>query len=176
LESDLKKFRNRKRKLERPQYYLFATNVALTAVPKVGGRARIESLLESYATKLGMKDFGVWDYNDLRGFLDGEANIRKAYGMLITAGDVLAITAEAAKISKPKFVEVMHTFLQKELLGDTAAKLQFGGDDTDVRIPPCICLCRLAYSRFGGNCEYAIGGRGTPDGGSSLIGGRREGA
>lgn len=135
LERDLKKFRDRKRKLERPQYYLFATNVALTAVPNVGGRARIENLLKSYAAKLGMKGFGVWDYNDLRGFLDGDANIRKAYGILITAGDVLAITAEAAKISKPEFVEVMHTFLQKELLGDTAAKLQFGGEDSDVRIP-----------------------------------------
>jgi hypothetical protein len=135
FEGDLKKFTSKKRKLEPPQFYLFATNVALSPVPRVGGRARVEELLRIYASKLGMKATSVWDYNDLRSFLDGDASIRTAYGNLITAGDVLATAVTAARISRPEFVEVMHAFLQKELLGDMAAKLQFGGEDAGVRIP-----------------------------------------
>jgi len=37
LDSDLKKFLNKRRKLQKPQYYIFVTNVRLSSVPKTGG-------------------------------------------------------------------------------------------------------------------------------------------
>ncbi|MFH0781547.1 MAG: hypothetical protein V2B20_06280 [Pseudomonadota bacterium] len=89
LEGDLKKFLNRKRDLPRPEYYLFATNISLTGVAEKGSRDRASGLLQKFATKLPLKGHGVWDYNDFRGFLDGDQNLRLAYGHLVTAGDVL---------------------------------------------------------------------------------------
>src|SRR5262245_19486423 len=69
LEGDLKKFLSIKRKLPKPEYYLFVTNVPLSGVADSGGRDRASDLLQDYSAKLHLKDFGIWDYNDLRGFL-----------------------------------------------------------------------------------------------------------
>ena len=44
---------------------------------------------EEYRPKLDLNGCACWDYNDLRGFLDGDQDIRTAYGHFITAGDVL---------------------------------------------------------------------------------------
>ena len=135
LESDLKKFTNRKRKLQKPDYYLFATNVALTAAAGSGGRDRTEALLEKYKAKLGLRAFGVWDYNDIRGFLDGDADLRAAYGHFLSAGDVLTRLASTLSLKRPDFMDVMHAFLQKELVADMAAKLQSAGEDPETQIP-----------------------------------------
>src|ERR1041385_35364 len=146
LESDLKKYSNRRRKLVKPQYYIFVTNLGLSAVPKSGGRAQVTALLESYSAKLGLKDFAIWDYNDLRGFLDGDSDLRSAYGNFITAGDVLAAMMHNLTIDKPDFLDVMHTFLQKELITDMSAKLQSAGEDPDVQIPLANVFVDLPYA------------------------------
>lgn len=135
LEADLKKYLASSKKYKRPDYFIFATNVSLTAVPEVGGRDKLTKVLEGHAQRLGIKGTSVWDYNDIRGFLDGAADIRIAYGHLITAGDVLhellaQITAGAEELN-----DVMHTFLQKEFVADISAKLQSAGDDPELQIP-----------------------------------------
>ena len=135
LEQDLKKFKSRSRKLRKPEYYVFATNVRLTAVHRVGSRDRVSKLLDSYATALKIKAHAVWDYNDLRGFIDADEDIRGAYTHFITAGDVLAEVIKHIKLERADFVGVMHAFLQKELIADFSAKLQSAGDDPERQIP-----------------------------------------
>jgi hypothetical protein len=146
LESDLKKYLNRRRKLTKPQYYIFVTNLRLSAVPEVGGRAQVTELLENYSPKLGLKDFAIWDYNDLRGFLDGDSDLRSAYGNFVTAGDVLAAMMSNITIDRPDFLDVMHTFLQKELITDMSAKLQSAGEDPEVQIPLANVFVDLPYA------------------------------
>jgi hypothetical protein len=135
LEVDLKKFLVKKRKLLKPEYYLFVTNVPLSGVAETGGRDRVDAMLQDYSSKLHLKDHAVWDYNDLRTFLDGDADLRSAYGHFITAGDVLAQMMDLLSPQRADFADVMHTFLQKELIADMSAKLQSAGEDPDVQIP-----------------------------------------
>jgi hypothetical protein len=146
LESDLKKFLNKRRKLQKPQYYIFVTNVRLSSVPKTGGRDQVAEVLKAYSPKLSLKDYGIWDYSDLRGFLDGNASLRSAYGHLVTAGDVLTEMMKVLKLERPDFVEVLHTFLQKELIADMSAKLQSAGEDPDVHIPLAKVFVDLPYA------------------------------
>src|SRR5262245_2421854 len=135
LEGDLKKFLVKRRKLPKPEYYLFVTNVPLSGVAETGGRDRASALLREYSAKLHLKDFSIWDYNDLRGFLDGDADLRAAYGHFITTGDVLAQMTKVLNRHRTDFADIMHTFLQKELIADMSAKLQSAGEDPDVQIP-----------------------------------------
>jgi hypothetical protein len=135
LDGDLKKFLNKRRKLPKPDYYLFVTNVALSAAAETGGRDRVSAVLDGYQTKLRLRDYDVWDYNDLRGFLDGDADLRAAYGHFITAGDVLSLMMELLKFQRVDFADVMYAFLQKELIADMSAKLQSAGEDPEVQIP-----------------------------------------
>lgn len=142
LAGDLKKFENKRRKLRIPQYYIFATNVSLTSLPssgggqkpkRAGGRAKAEKALADFTEKHRLKGYAIWDGNDIRTFLDNNADVRTAYGNFITTGDILkqiytTITGGESSI------EVIHTVLQKELIADMNAKLQSAGDDPDVQI------------------------------------------
>jgi len=146
LASDIKKYFSRKRRLPKPEYYILVTNVALSGVARRGGRDRVAQALEGYKKKLGLKGHAIWDYSDLRGFLDGDQDVRRAYGHFITAGDVLS---EMMRLLNPKgadFAEVMDCFLQKELLEDTAAKLQSSGDDPQQKIPLAQVFLDLPYA------------------------------
>jgi len=153
LDGDLKKFVSKKRKLPKPQYYILATNVALSGVAASGGRDRVTRALEEYSGKLGLKSYAIWDYNDIRGFLDGDTDIREAYGHFITSGDVLAQIAEWVKPKMPDFIGVMHSFLQKELVADMSAKLQSAGEDPELQIP---LACVFVDLPFASSAEAAV--------------------
>ena len=49
-------------------------------------------------------------------------------------------------IDRPDFLDVMHTFLQKELITDMSAKLQSAGEDPDVQIPLSNVFVDLPYA------------------------------
>lgn len=133
MAKDVAKYRKR-RDLRKPWYYLIATNLKLTASNKTGTRDRMESELAATAKRLNLKGFGVWDYNDLRGFLDNFADIRTAYGHLVTAGDVLATLGKSSGGDSTKFIKAIALYLEKELNSEVAAKLQAAGDDPELRI------------------------------------------
>lgn len=147
LDVDLKKFLSKKRKLPKPDYYVLVTNVALSGVAESGGRDRITKKLEEYAKKIQLKGHAIWDYNDIRGFIDGDADIRSAYGHFITAGDVLTQIAECLKLQDPDFVEVMRLFLQKELIADMSAKLQSAVEDPELQISLASVFVDLPFAR-----------------------------
>lgn len=110
--------------------------MALTATHQSGSRDRVAQYLDRLVQHGKLRDYGIWDYNDLRGFIDGDADIRSAYGHFITAGDVLAeVIRSIASLRRPDFTDVMHVFLQKELIADASAKLQSAGEDPERQIP-----------------------------------------
>src|SRR5438270_620216 len=81
------------------------------------------AILRSTGKKVDLKGFDIWDYDKLRSMLDDAADIRRAYAAWITPGDVLLQAVESIA-SKPDFVDVMATFLQKELLEDQHVNLR----------------------------------------------------
>lgn len=135
LASELKKFATRTRKLRKPEYYLFATNVILTPTHKSGGKDRAYATIRKYRKRFPLKDFDIWDYDKLRVYLDDSEEIRHAYAAWITPGDVLAEVMSWLRPQQPDFEKVLANFLQKEMLADQYANLEQAGHSLQDRIP-----------------------------------------
>lgn len=73
-----------------PQYLIVATNVRLSSVPRRGGIDRVNDLLSAYAQRLGLKDWALWDANQLSAYLDAYPEISRRFAEFLTPGDVLA--------------------------------------------------------------------------------------
>lgn len=135
LESDLKKFVDPDRKLRKPQYYIFATNVVLTAVADSGSKDKAAALFEKYAAELGVQDYDIWDADKISRFLDDHQEIRRAYAAWITSGDVLAEVMGWFQSRRPDFERVIRRFLQEELRRDQFARLGQAGSTGEDQIP-----------------------------------------
>jgi hypothetical protein len=101
LKSEFEKFASGQRRLRRPEYYLFCTNVVLTPAHEVGTKDRAFALAGSYRDSLPLKGFDVWDYDKIRCLLDGSPDIRRTYAAWITPGDVLAGIAQLLEEVRP---------------------------------------------------------------------------
>jgi len=133
IQSELKKFEDMERGLRRPDFYIVATNVVLSSVADTGGKDKIYRLLERAKGRLGVKDCRIWDYDQIRVFLDAHQEIRSAYTAWITPGDVLASAMQALRPERSDFESVISIFLQKQLLADLYANLEQAGHASDER-------------------------------------------
>jgi len=134
LKGDLKKFADTKRNLRTPDYYLFVTNLKLSAVPETGSKDRARATLEDFKSQLSLKGYDIWSYDELCRFIDDNLEIRKAYAGFITTGDILSEMMCLIQMQKPDFLTIMTTFLQKQLLHDQAARLDSAGQVMDQQI------------------------------------------
>ncbi len=135
LRKELEKYTRPDRKLRKPDYYLFVTNVVLTPVAELGGKDKLVGHLEAQKKTLGLKDFRVWDYDQLRTFLDMHIGVRTAYSAWITPGDVLAAVLEQIKLRQADFGAVMLNYVQKELRAEQYVRLGAAGHSEQDRIP-----------------------------------------
>ncbi|WP_242360517.1 NACHT domain-containing NTPase [Anaeromyxobacter sp. SG17] len=126
LSGELKKFRERGRRLRRPEYYILATNVVLTPTHESGGKDRVMKCLADACADLGIRDTDVWDYDKLCRLLDNNADVRTRYSTFITPGDVLAEALRGTS-APPDFHETITAFLQRELRADQYVKLEQAG-------------------------------------------------
>jgi hypothetical protein len=133
LRSELKTYRAGGRRL--PDFYLFATNATLSPVAGTGAKDAVLSCLADAVNEGLVKEFLVWDYDQLCRFLDAHDGLRRAYAAWITPGDILASLADAAELVTPDFRRTLSVFLQKELLGDQYASLEQAGHSPEDRIP-----------------------------------------
>ena len=134
LRSELDKFVDTTKKLKKPEYYIFVTNVVLTPVNGKGGKDKAFALINEYKDRLSIKDFRIWDYDQIGVFLDDAKDIRHAYAAWITSGDVLAHVMEHFK-SKHNFEEIITQFLQRELVANQYANLEQAGHSSDKKTP-----------------------------------------
>lgn len=146
LEKDFRRYLTRKVAIRRPDYYIFATNVAFSGTAGTGGQDRFDALVEKYRGQIGIQSSSLWDYNYLRAVLDGDVDLRSTYGHFVTAGDVLAQMATWRESQRVDFIDVMHSYLQKELLADSGAKLQAAGEDPELQIPLASVFVDLPFA------------------------------
>jgi hypothetical protein len=135
VSGELKKFTITKRRLRKPEYYILATNVILSPVAARGFKDKVSALIRSYKSKIGLKDFDIWDYDKIRVFLDNNRDVATTNAAWISSGDVLAEVIKAVKIGEPDFDQTMSNFLQKELLADQYANLEQAGHVPENQIP-----------------------------------------
>ena len=150
LKGEIRKYIDPDSNLRKPDYFIFATNVVLTSVSEKGSKDRVMAVLElsekgskdrvmavleDFKKQSSLKGYAVWDYDQIRGFLDADKDVREANEFFITPGDVLSrILRQLAPTSTdrcPLFVE----FLEKELLSDEFVNLEQAGHGAEERIP-----------------------------------------
>jgi len=79
LRRELEDFATKPKRKHKPQYYIFATNVVLTPVAISGGKDLAEELLHSFRDRLPLKDFRIWDRDQLCNFLDVYSELRRRF-------------------------------------------------------------------------------------------------
>jgi hypothetical protein len=90
---------------QRPEYLIVATNIPLSAVPRTGGKDRINSLIAEFAPAIGLKDWRIWDAVQIGAFLDAFPDVRRSFAALITPSEVLAALRD--KLDYPPEVSVV---------------------------------------------------------------------
>ena len=135
LKDELKKYTDPESKLRKPDYFIFATNVVLTPALDKGSKDQAIAALEEFKSQSPLKDYAIWDYDQIRTFLDSYQDIRKAYTAFVTSGDVLAEIISRLSPSPTDMYETFVRFLEKELLSDECVKLEQAGHNVDDRIP-----------------------------------------
>ena len=90
---------------QRPQYLIVATDIPLSAVPRTGGKDRINSLIAQFAPAIGLKDWRIWDAVQIGAFLDAHPDVRRSFAALITPSEVLAALRD--KLDYPPEVSVV---------------------------------------------------------------------
>ena len=134
LKSELEKYLEPDSSRKKPDYYILATNVVLTPATGNGSKDKVNAVFDSFKEKLPLKGFAIWDYDQIRSFLDDNEDIRHAYSAWITSGDVLAELVKRLQPAPPNFEETLSIFLQKELLSDEYVNLEQAGHDANERI------------------------------------------
>ncbi len=135
LREELEKYCEPERKRRKPDYFVLATNVALTAVGEKGSKDRVASVLKEFQKRLSLKGFTIWDYDQIRVFLDNNEDVRNSNAAWITPGDVLVRIVETLSPRTPNFGSTLRNYLQKEMLNDEFVNLEQAGHDASERIP-----------------------------------------
>lgn len=134
LETELKGFASRRKRRRTPEFMILATNVVLTAVNATGSKDRAERVFTKYQKKLRLRGWRIWDFDEISKFLDDASDIRRAYGAWITPGDVLHEIISQLTPARPQFLDIMTSFLARELIADQYANLEQAGHHTDDKI------------------------------------------
>lgn len=143
LKAEFKKFKPQGRPRRRgvpdaricPDYYVFATNLVLSAKAGSGGKDRFTEVLEAYRVSHGLKGYVVWDGDHIRRMLEAQPGIRMSYAAWILPGDVLGSMMQHLGLHDSEFPSTVRRFLECELLDDQFAKLGQGGYTEANTIP-----------------------------------------
>ncbi len=120
-----------KRITRKPEYYVLATNVRLTAYPGAGGHDRVHEQLEEQRQALGLAGFVVWDAGVLTALLEEYSSIRRTYAAWITPGDVLSALLDDQRVAADDVAGGLATNAAKEMLARQRARLDQAGDAGD---------------------------------------------
>lgn len=145
LKDELSKFADTKKNLRTPEFYIFATNVNLSSVPDSGGKDKVKAVFEEFKSTVPIKDFRIWDYDQIRVFLDADQSVRRTYTAWITPGDVLSAMIDLIGSSKRDFMKTIGLYLQKELLMDQYVNLGQAGHAEEDKIQLADVFVDLPY-------------------------------
>ncbi len=135
LKQELDKYSGPDSNRRTPDYFIYATNVVLTPVRDTGSKDKVRDLLEDFKNHSGLKDYAIWDYDQLRTVLDRDDATRRAYAAFITPSDVLATILSELSSNRPDIYDALTIYLEKELLSDECVNLEQAGHSLDERIP-----------------------------------------
>lgn len=115
-----------------PDFLLFATNVRLSPSGKDAIKETINEQVSEL--KLPLRDFRVWDRDDIRGLLDDAPGIRAKYSPLITVGDLITQLLDRSQADEANFADALILHAASEFSDDFHLKLSQTGTYGDRRI------------------------------------------
>lgn len=118
-----------------PEYLIIASNVVLSAVQEVGGKDRLNRLLQHSADTGELRGWAVWDYDVICRLLDRSSSVRRVYRGFITPGDVLDEMMNFMHIRAVDFGHSASVFLQTEFFADRYVRLEQAGHTPEHKIP-----------------------------------------
>lgn len=134
------------RRMPRPEYLVFATNVVLTPVNQSGGTDRFEQLMMKYrdltdrgesSKKVGLpqlKGWAAWHPDQLAALLDNHPAVRHRFADLIMPGDVLSRLFDHVAEQDARISQVLVTHLVRTLKADLMVGLGESGDQSSQRL------------------------------------------
>ena len=135
LKDEIRKYTDPDNNLRSPDYFIYATNVVLTPVNERGSKDRVIAVLEDFKKQSTLKGYAVWDYDQIRAFLDAYEDVRIAYATFITPGDVLGKIIGLLQPSPHDLHGILLNYLEKEFLRDQFVNLGQAGHDSEEPIP-----------------------------------------
>lgn len=117
-----------------PHFIIFTTNVWLSSVPRSGGVDTTDSLVKSFAGRLGLKGWAVWGGDKIGRYLDNFSDIRKAFGGFITPGDVLDRLHELLSEEVIEFSEAAGRHARSELFASQWVRLNQAGSPESEKL------------------------------------------
>ncbi len=127
----------RKRKGERPDYYVVVTNVALSG--QVGGgiddvKKEIRDHAADPSREWDLKECDVWDRSKVERLLDAYPDVRQSFNGLLTPGDVLAAMGKMTTIPTEQTVPILDEHARTELAMEGKIALGEAGDLSNQRL------------------------------------------
>ncbi len=124
-----------KKRSPKPEYFIIASNVSLSATPGTGGIDRVTREMQQQCAKLGIRGWAVWHSENICRFLEKHDGIRTSYSAWILPGDILASLHRNVEAEKIETSAAIRYFLARELLKDRYAKLDQAGAADDRTMP-----------------------------------------
>jgi hypothetical protein len=132
LQREFRKYRDAKRRLKLPEFYLVSTNVRLSAAANVGGRDKVEDFLRSACSSLGIKRHHLWSADDLEVLLDTAPDIRRSYSAWLTPSDVLSDLIKS--LERPNLSRLLPLALSRDIREERDIRLRDAGQETEKPI------------------------------------------
>jgi hypothetical protein len=130
---ELDRFTTKNTKRRKPDFYVFVTNVVLTPAPNGGGKDKAAKLISDFHKKLPLKDYRLWDADQINIYLHSQKEIRERFSVQLTPGDILAKLSASLEQNHPNFTTIVTSYLSRQLIDDEDARLDQAGHRVDQR-------------------------------------------
>jgi hypothetical protein len=186
LAAEEQKFLDSAAGLRRPNFYIIATNIALSGADgraaggglRKGGYTKVAEELETWKASLGLTDYDIWPADKIIDLLVDAPGVRQSYAAWTTVGDVLTAVLERYTARSPDFATVIRRAMKNSLRRDQYARLKDAGSVSDPQIRTSQVFIDLPVqgpkSRTEDLEELVVTGRKRPDGHRSKACGTRK--
>ncbi|MEV7220333.1 hypothetical protein AB0N98_10685 [Streptomyces sp. NPDC093681] len=135
LRKEFKDWRESEKRKHKPDQFILATNVTLSATPRTGGIDRVTKALKEECESLGISRWVVWHSDTFNRFLEKNPGIRTSYAAWILPGDILSFIYTDITRKDSNVARAIRSYTSNELLEDRYANLDQAGSADDRTVP-----------------------------------------
>ncbi|MET7712328.1 hypothetical protein [Streptomyces sp. NPDC005407] len=135
LRKEFKEWKESEKRAHRPDCFILATNVTLSATPRTGGMDRVAKVIKEECAQLGIPKWTIWHAENINRFLEKNPGIRTSYAAWILPGDILSLIYDDVTRRNSGVSRAIRSYIPNELLDDRYANLDQAGSADDRTVP-----------------------------------------